>query len=262
MNVVVVIPVYKKIDLLNVFETASLKNTCVKFNSQQLTFVGPPELRAEYMEIYPNLFYIDFSSSFFESIGGYNRLLKSARFYKRFENYSHILIVQLDVWIFGDIYDLHQFECFDYCGAPSISNGELIGYNGGLSLRNVQKALKALKKFSNYESVSAIFHRHILSKGLFRIFFLKWGSFIFDVLLRKRIAYPFNYYYKGNEDIFWSVEVPKAFPDFRIIDYESALAFSWEHDCEKFHDAYSLPFGCHGWWNYNYDFWKDIIRIE
>jgi len=61
---------------------------------------------------------------------------------------------------------------------------------------------------------------------------------------------------------FWSVLVPKAVLGFKVITAVEAIKFSWEHNCVEFEKKYPLPFGCHGWWNYNFEFWKKIIKIE
>jgi len=262
MAVIILTPVYKSVHVLNEFEILSISNNLKKNKEDLLFLFGPQKFKAEYENFFQRLKYICFKDKYFKSVNSYNRLLLSNNFYERFKNYSHILISQTDSWIFGNEGDLLKFLDFDYCGAPSFEYGNLNGYNGGLSLRSVKRSIEALKKFRNYESSSAIIQRHLKSSKIYQVILYKWLSIILDLLIRKRIMWPFNYFYKGNEDLFWSVEVPKAFPEFNVIDYNSSLAFSWEHNCDNFITEYSLPFGCHGWWNYNYNFWKKIIKLD
>lgn len=261
-KICLVIPVYKEYSKLNEFEIISIKNTHLKLRKLRCFFVGPKSISRNYKTKFPEIEFIPFNKKYFEGINGYNKLLKSIRFYDKFNYFQSMLIVQTDAWIFGNENDIVKFLKFDYCGAPSFQNGKLNGYNGGLSLRNVDKSIKALNNLKNYETKTEIFKRHLNSSGIIKLFIFKWVSILFDIVLRKKINFRFNGFHKGNEDIFWSVEVPKAYPKFKIIDYDSSLSFSWEHNCEEFEKKYSLPFGCHGWWNYNYEFWKEIIEIE
>lgn len=262
MNLVIVIPVYKSIIQLNLFEIASIENTVTKFSDKDCFFIGPKSLYEEYKTEFPLIEYQSFQDKYFISVNSYNRLLKSMNIYYRFKHYEYILLVQTDAWIFGSENDLIKFQEFDYCGAPSFESDGLVGFNGGLSLRNVDKSLKALKNLKNYETKTEIFKRHLISSGIIKMFLFKWVSILLDIVLRKKINFRFNSFHKGNEDIFWSVEVPKAYPEFKIIEYDASLSFSWEHNCENFFTQHALPFGCHGWWNYNYEFWKEIIKIE
>ena len=215
MSIITLIPVYKFYEKLNEYEKASITQTYLLLsNSSKVIFIGPEKLKSGYQDNYPKTNFHSFNKRYFKSIDGYNYLLKSISFYKKFYNYTHILIVQTDAWIFGNEGDLLKFLDFDYCGAPSFEYGNLNGYNGGLSLRSVKRSIEALKKFRNYESSSAIIQRHLKSSKIYQVILYKWLSIILDLLIRKRIMWPFNYFYKGNEDLFWSVEVPKAFPEF------------------------------------------------
>ena len=73
-------------------------------------------------------------------------MILSADFYKHFTAWKYILILQLDVYIFGTADDLKNFVAMDktYIGAPwtkeyaySIGIPEEKCGNGGLSLRKV-----------------------------------------------------------------------------------------------------------------------------
>lgn len=237
-----------------------MDNIYNNFIGCDIAFVGPANLKTEYLSEFSKINYYSFNKRYFESIDGYNKLLKSLNFYRTFNNYNFILIAQTDAWIFGSSRDLTYFYQYDYSGAISYYNNEPHGFNGGLSLRNVQSSIEALKSWKNFEKPSEILRRHFPAGQLPKLH--KFGAVVLDLLFRKRIHGRLNFFIKCNEDLFWSVLVPKAIPGYKVIAPEDAVKFSWEHNCENLIKAHDLPFGCHGWWNYNFDFWKDIIEIE
>ena len=67
--------------------------------------------------------------------------------------------------------------------------------------------------------------------------------------------------YKRNEDSFWSFEAKKLYPDFKIAPVEIAVSFSFEtgprYCFEK--NNHCLPFGCHGWTQYDREFWQPYL---
>ena len=74
---------------------------------------------------------------------------------------------------------------------------------------------------------------------------------------------PNLFKYGVNEDIIWSILGPKYFKSFKIPELNEALGFSIEESPEKAYELhnYSLPFGCHGWYNSsNIEFWKPFIE--
>lgn len=259
---VVIIPVYNKIYNLNDFEKSSISNTILKFADSPIFFVGPLSIEDEYIINYPNIKFICFSDLYFQSIDGYNKLLKSKIFYDAFSKFSFMLIVQTDAWIFGTSKELQPFYKFDYCGAPSYCQNQFVGFNGGLSLRNIKSCISALNRYLSHESFFDIVKRHFVGSSFFKFILYKWLIVMFDYFFRSRIHFLFNTMNKINEDIFWSVLVPKAKANFKINDFDTALKFSWEHNSEEFIQNHSLPFGCHGWWNYNYSFWENHIKIN
>ncbi len=262
MRFKVLIPVYKSSKELNLFEKFSIENTSNGLgNIYEVVFIGPKKVQNTYQLTYPDINFINFPLKYFDGIKGYNKLLKSIRFYKCFSDSDFILIAQTDALVLGNVNDLLLFDKFDYYGAPSINYDVITGYNGGFSLRNVKKSIRVLRSYKRSESWTEIVERHFYEPSQYW-FIWKWFSVLLDYFVRKIVASPFNRFGKGNEDLFWSVEVPKAVPSFKVNDFETALMFSWEHNCAEFYNKYPLPFGCHGWWNYNYEFWKEIIKIE
>ena len=260
-KIIVVIPVYKQVADLNEYEKRSIANCVKKLAELDICFAGPGNLEAQYKAIYKEIFYQSFKASFFEGIKGYNHLLKAPVFYRRFSSYTHLLIVQTDAWIFGDATKLNKFTKWDFAGAPSVLNGKLRGYNGGLSLRNISSCRKVLTRFRYFIPPGEIIKRHTDNQSLLSILTKKWISILLDLTVRNNFMYPLNRFVHDNEDIFWSSFVASRYSEFKVISYEEALKFSWEHDLEKLNSLYSLPFGIHGWWNYNLQFWKSTLSF-
>jgi len=261
-KIIIVIPVYKQVADLNEYEKRSIANCLKKLAELDCCFAGPVHLKTQYRAVYPQLAYQVFRASFFKSVKGYNHLLKAPVFYKRFLIYSHLLIVQTDAWIFGCSEDLFKFTQWDFAGAPSILNGKLRGYNGGLSLRNVSACLHILQEFRYFIPPRKIIKRHTENQSLTSILAKKWISILLDITIRNNFMYPFNLFVHDNEDIFWSSFVASRYQNFKVISFGESVKFAWEHDLEKYYHSYPLPFGIHGWWNYNLGFWKQTLDEE
>lgn len=258
INVAVVIPVYKPVADLNEFEKRSISNCLKKLDTLDVFMVGPGFLKESYAAQYNEVKFQVFKDHFFKSIAGYNQLLKHPVFYLRFQSYSHILIVQTDAWVFGNAEVVKSFTRWDFAGAPSILNGKLRGYNGGLSLRNVSKCLAVLRTFRYHSPPGEVVKRHFTNQPVIKRIAFKWLSVFLDLTVRNNFMYPFNRFVHDNEDIFWSSFVASRCPDFHVIEYGEAVKFAWEHNVAQLYESYPLPFGIHGWWNYNLAFWNSI----
>lgn len=184
-----------------------------------------------------------FDQKYFLDISGYNQLLLSISFYKRFVQFKYILIYQLDSWIFKDDLDYWCDLKYDYIGAPWVDwfwselhaksmtlprkivsklgykNFNLVG-NGGFSLRNVHSCLANLKLF-----------QFCVSR------------------------------FKQNEDYFFSFFINSYNPFFRVSPLEIALKFSFDENPQKAFELNNnqLPMGCHAWHKYP-GFWNDKIK--
>lgn len=197
-----------------------------------------------------------FSSQYFDGIKGYNQLLLSRDFYQAFALFDYILIHQADVFLFKDELQLWCEKEYDYIGAPwfrpdklhpdfvskqmekikfALKKNKIYASrhnksgNGGLSLRNVQTALKVLKSVQ-------------------------------PALLKKYLVTDYPEY---NEDIFWSLEAPAIYPAYRIPALHEALQFAVEFEpaAAYQHLDGQLPFGCHAPMKHDPAFWKKFIPI-
>lgn len=235
---IVLVPIYKPD--LDVLERFSLDRSLAALSGQEIAFIGPVNLdRQYYAELYPNIPYIDFESASFSSIPGYNRLLLSQDFYRRFLDYEFMLILQTDAIVLRDELDYWCAQPFDYIGAPWPDGYELfvnlglfegaygkrvtvqVG-NGGFSLRRIRKCISLLKEFDVAISV-----------------FDRTGS---------------------SEDLFFSV-MGALSGDFIIPNEITASRFSLELKPSYYFavNGGKPPMGGHAWWKHEPEFWRNLL---
>lgn len=262
----IVIPIYKSIPTHN--ETASLKQVLKILSDYHICFVCSYDFEPEY---YINLtrehknitFSINrFKTFYFSSIDGYNKLMLSIEFYKRFITFEFILIYQLDAWVFKNDLVYWCNQNFDYIGAPWFhknSEGKLIfdGVgNGGFSLRKVKTHLKVLKSFSLIKKPGYFLYLMKKDKS-----FASLISSIKGVTLWNNTFFMLNDY-EENEDKFWGIVAKRNFLWFNIPTPEIAKKFSVElFPSTLITSENTLPFGCHAWEKYEPEFWEKHIKI-
>lgn len=130
-------------------------------------FVVPETLDCKSLESqFPNSKFMFFIPDYFRSVQSYNQLLLSEEFYLAFESYVNVVILQTDAFLRKNIRPILTLG-YDYIGAPwqrpfsvSIHKNEFhpnnrrhalksrvkvqVG-NGGLSIRNVESMIKAIR---------------------------------------------------------------------------------------------------------------------
>lgn len=222
----------------------------------------------------------------FTSIETYNDLLLTRGFYELFQEYQYILLYQLDCLVFSP--DLEEWcdRGYDYIGAPWIRNpvknwmlepladdptidwasldvpDERFFYgvgNGGLSLRRVQWHLDVLDSRRRYETPQAYWRRTSTS--------LASGLAQAVKALVKATGYwnNVNWFIREcatNEDFFWSRDAGRFLDDTRIPGSLEALEFAIEvepRECYR-RNGGRLPFGCHGWYRYDREFWSGFLN--
>ncbi len=222
----VVIPYYT--DELTINERISLDRVLHTLADYEIILVTPESL-VIHLDIAKRLKRESFNDSYFSSVKGYNRLLLSECFYRRFVKYDYILIYQLDAYIISNQLNYFIELGYDYVGAPwldgmrcaidlSLPSVWYVG-NGGFSLRRVKAFIGALENC----------------------------TFGIDTDI--------------HEDVFWATQESE---NFRIAPVETALTFSFERDVMRCytmnHD--NLPFGVHKWTKYNGEFWRNVITED
>lgn len=265
-KVCIAIPIYKETLTLN--EENSMIQCFDVLGTYPIILFGPSNLNLDYYyNLIPNglsFSFIGFDPIFFKDIEGYNKLMLSLHFYKRFKTYQFMLLYQLDAWVFENRLNLWCQAGYDYVGAPwfegftkANKSANFLGVgNGGFSLRKVSSHIKVLKhyKYNRYPKYACRLLRANFSARLLKRLTLRFLDD--DIFENKNIL-------NQNEDLFWSFEVVKFFSNFKIPEMKIALEFAVEVNPSKFiKDENSLPFGCHGWEKYEPEFWRQYIHIK
>lgn len=255
-RIVVIIPLYRS--SINTNEKISLEQVLKVLSDYDIYFVVPEGLPFDPVQLIPGNVSLKktnvtrFADKWFSSTIDYSKLLVSKDFYRAFDQYTFMLLYQLDAYVFHDSLQEWASKGYDYIGAPwtreeekvfmqSLYKGKFrfvfsfmrfidkiffgkkdyaVG-NGGFSLRNIQKSINALNTLT------------FLSK--------RWTI---------------------NEDIFWSIAVPVLYPFFKVPNKKDAFGFSFEKEPKKLFEqnGSKLPFGCHAWEKYDPVFWRQFIQ--
>lgn len=262
-NGAIIIPVYR--NELTEDELISVRQLSKVLGRHNIIAVCPEglELPMELAHLEVTRFPVDF----FKGIDGYNNLMLSSSFYRRFEQYQDILIHQLDCLVFRDELSKWSAKGFSYVAPPWFGkfwHDPKLGLwrvgNGGFSLRRVSSALAILGMK--------------VSPGTMRRAGERANNLYLDPENRT------NHYrsalepiccngselitleedlreYPLNEDLFWSFEAPLLDPKFKIPSAKEALPFAFEKAprwCYR-KNWWRLPMGCHAWVKEDRAFW-------
>jgi len=249
-QVTVLIPIYQEIP--SELEKISLAQTLKVLHKHPITFQAQEDLNIKWYEDFcEGKAEVSFERFKWKGFQQYTYLMISPEFYQRFLDYEYILICHLDAFVFRDELQKWCELDYDYIGSviynkvwASLSprSGKFLGLarpeyfgNGGF----------ALKKVAGFHNLTTTFH--------FRIKLYLWYRKI-----RKKFF---------QDDIFLSQLFPKLIADFKIppksIAQQFGAAFEiWDDRKLPFtkDDSTSLPFGIHGWFNHNFEYWKSCIR--
>lgn len=262
----IVIPVYLKNPTRD--EKASLVQAQKILGNYPIIVVCPQSLDvSEYKFLTDNFEY--FEDKNFKGVKAYSRLCLDVNFYQRFEKYDYILIYQPDGWVFKDELEYWCNQGFDYIGAPwfegfekADENSKMLQEvgNGGMSLRNVKKHIELFKNpyfIQSFKEISEENRKHKTISNLINI----------PVNLCKYLSQfiiPSRYGTKLNEDFYIAKYAKKIVSDFSFPTPEVASKFSFENMPRKLFEMNNseLPFLCHAFKKYDYEFWKHFINIE
>ena len=267
--VAVVIPLYRA--GLDRTETIALTQCCRVLGRHGIVFAAPEDLDvraaceiAAESGVAPRI--ERFAAAWFRSTGTYNALLLSKAFYERFSAYEHILIHQLDAFVFSDALERFCALGYDYIGAPWSHRpgaGRCVG-NGGFSLRRVATALRVLALPASHVPgrLALEWRRYAPLRSTVTAFFERRRRL--DRLMQSDAYMPLAlaHLMYVNEDGYWGQNCDKL-PFFTTAPYQSAVAFSFETDphAALANNAGELPFGCHAW-PLAPDFWRPHINAH
>lgn len=260
----VVIPIYKG-NLLKT-EVKSFEQ-CIKIlGNYKIVLVCPTSLDTSCYDsvakkFNKKIFFEKFNQSYFSDLKGYNQLMLSIEFYKRFKPCKFLLIYQLDAWVFKDELEYWCKKGYSFIGAPwfegmdkANSESPFMGVgNGGFSLRRTNQILKLLRRKEYYQNLEKIFR-------IMKILpFFKRYSLINKTIRKMEI---FNYCI-GNED--YKIFVMSSYvKKFKLAPFEEALKFSFEVNPDVLYklNNRNLPFGCHAWEKHNPKFWTQFVTLN
>lgn len=268
MKHVVVIPVYKQ--QLSKWEEISFRQCCRVLSRHAICLVTFKELDCSAYDKLASDYNVNllreyFDAHYFSGIPGYNALMMSKDFYRRFANYDYILIYQLDAYVFRDELDVWCAKGYDYIGAPWFfdcqsyeSGAELwkVG-NGGFSIRKIDTHIRILTRKLPVFGLQELMRR---TKSF--PFAKRMGSIISHLLGWHNTMDYFVRTYDDFEDFFWCEKIPSLGLNYKIPSAKDAMPFSFELSPAYLYalNGNELPFGCHAWHKYEYEtFWKQYI---
>ncbi|MCI8659506.1 MAG: hypothetical protein HFG54_04575 [Lachnospiraceae bacterium] len=224
-SIAVLIPSYA--ESLTSNEMISLIQVRKILREYDIFFILPTSLKIDYS--CEDIIEKRYPNEYFSSRRAYSRFMLEPILYKDFIEYDYILVYQLDAFVFWNrlkyFYDLG----YDYIGAPWID---------GIYFKKNRREYKW----------------HVGNGGLSlrrTSAFLKW--------IEHEEFFPYIDFI--NEDILIAVY---GYPYLNIAPLDIAASFSFEMDyeqCIKLTEG-KMPFGCHGWEKYDFDFWKPLIEKQ
>ncbi len=238
----VVIPIYQR--ELNALEACSLSHSLgVLSQRDSVCFIAPQHLDVGwYAERHPGVPVMRFDDACFASIKGYNLLMLSPDFYRRFADHQDLLVLQTDAVLLRDELDLWAARPFDYVGAPWPDGMEIrfevdrcagadgrrlrahVG-NGGLSLRRIASTIALLDEFPQ---ALALFRASGSSEDLF---------FAWTGQLSRHYVLP-------NE----------------VVASTFAMELKPSHYLRL--NGGQEPMGGHAWWKYEPEFWARRLPLS
>ena len=274
--IILIIPYKKEVSHL---EAISLKQCIKVLGRYPIRLVCPEGLDiGAYRRVAKDV-EVDFiNPKWHKSYATANRLRIDPFLYKRYRHYEFILFYELDAFAFRDDLEYWCNKDYDYIGAPWFEgfrrasvDSPLIGVgNGGFSLRKTRSLLKALHDFSWI----------MKNRTTCRSIWTYWSSDRFrhdfpqkkikavkelakDTAIGNNSSFLFNDY-PAQEDIFWGIFIKRNFEWFKVAPIDEAIKFSFEVQPKSLYDMNNqqLPFGCHAWWRYDFEFWRPFIESE
>lgn len=258
---IVVVPVYRT--HASRLEQVSLAHLREFLGKYQISFIGPGWLS----QYWPEHDFIEFPDEYFRSRYDYNRLLLSPLFYRRFAEYTHVLVYQLDALVFSDELLSWCAEPYDYIGATFYRDliEQADGYrwrysrvaccNGGLSLRRVEAFLAHLEGRRSLAAAVARRMSRLDFKGAALI--LRYRPYLNPSRPRHHESL--------NEDVYFGVFSPLIEPSLRLPPSEVSNKFAFENvPNEVFERAKRvMPFGCHAFYKSQatLDFWRPHLVV-
>lgn len=256
IKVAVVIPYYK--NNLTPSERDSLQTCMQTLSSYDIFLMASDSMDLEeIIKEYPLLKTKRFEDQFFQSLRGYNKLMLSEHFYAQFQNYTYILIYQLDAFVFKDELQMWADKGYDYIGAPWIHAGEYATPKG-IQICRLKYLWYKLKE--DRKGMEKYFSGQIGNGG----FSLRKVAKMLQItrLYKKQIVEQLDDDQPFYAEDLWLLFELKYKHRLRKPSFKKAIQFSMEMMPEKVYqwNNYTLPFGCHAFNRDPYkQFWSFFI---
>jgi len=254
MSVVIVIPTHRS--RLERFEHVALARCVEVLRGKPLVMVLPADADpAPLREVSPQLQFERFAPECFRSVADYNGLLLSDEFYARFASFDHMLIHQLDAFVFRDELDAW------YIGAPWLPRPRLPSpwARGVLGVK--RRLYRLLDRGYPGGGVRHAQYDYTAGNGGFslrRIAVLRSMLKRFAARLEPYRRYD---HHSLGEDIFFCVETNRYRTQVRTAPLPVAARFAWESApmAAAQLTGGALPFGCHGWNRLHREYWRPVF---
>jgi hypothetical protein len=240
----------------------SLLQTLEVLGKHVITFVVPVGLDTHWYESFcRGKAEIRFERFEWQGHREFSRMMLSPAFYERFLAYEYMLICHLDAFVFRDDLEAWCERGYDYIGSVIYDKG----WESGLPVSSRKKLVNgvlrkvagiqrteyfanggfALKRIAAFHRLTRRFHRYVqFYRTLARV---RGRGFL--------------------EDIFVIRHLPRLSRSFKLAPRAEAARFGAEYvnyDESKLPFAAraqeSMPFGIHGWIQFQPDYWKPVIR--
>ena len=260
-NAVIIIPLYK--EKLSPLEEISIGQCFKILSSYTIVAIKPKKLSLEFYKFSFDEV-VEFDNEYFSNPAGYNRLMLSSEFYKRFLDYKYMLIYQPDAFVFKDDLSYWCSQGYDYIGAPWIrytAYPDIFKKIKNQTLRFLHTKFNI--KQPNTDLPTAIQLENRVGNGGLS---LRNVEVFYNLCIRDKKM--IDYYnsrpeHQFGEDVFFGLEANRKKKQLNIPHYTKAIYFSMND-----HLGYSfkltngeLPFGCHAWDLYR-DFWAPIFQTS
>ena len=266
-DIVIIVPLHLR-ETLTHAEQISLKHLRTYLNRYDKYFIASRKLKLDQIDK-SGFEVMKFPNKYFGSVRAHNKLMINTKIYKAFSNYKFILVYHLDSLVFSDRLLEWCERGYDFIAPPwlaqeyPIKKKAAVG-NGGFSIRNVRSFIKLYSSGRYWlepEEIAAEIESRIpvLKKPFY---YLSKQVFKIKLINNIRIHYfYFNYVKRRNEDRFISSFSNHYYPDFKIPSVEEALEFAFEASPRKCYEMNNnrMPFGCHAFERYDFEFWEPYL---
>lgn len=217
----VIIPYYR--NELTLTERISLDRCRKILGAYPIYFVVPESLEVD-ENICAAKQIIRVPDAWMRGVGAYNQMMMNIDFYRLFADYEYILLYQLDAYVFSD--RLREFCAleYDYIGAP--------WPEGKFDIEHVENGVVyvgnggfSLRKVASFLSILQNYDGNLITY---------------------------------NEDLFWGSRNAEIF---KVAPVDIAMDFAFERPVRLLYEANNdqLPFGCHAWMRYDFDFFRPYL---